>query len=86
MHELLISTFSYDLSKDSEYNENGNYVVLSNLKNVLADNAADYYHPNHIASGLKMVDILEDKSTTPSYLREIWLKVKNDKKIHWGFT
>ena len=86
MHEMLISTFSYDLQKDNKYSEKGNYVMLSNLKNVLADNAADYYHPNHIVSGLKMVDILEDKSTTPSYLRDIWLKVKNDKQIHWGFT
>ena len=76
MHSILVSTFNYDV--EATFNENSEYLatVLLILKSVLDDTLVERFHPNHVQSGLKLIEIFEDEGT-PAYLRNLWLDVRD---------
>lgn len=78
MIPMFESTFDYDIQ--SSFDKAMTYIpeYMLRLKLALSDRAEDLLHPNHIETGLKLIKLFEDKST-PSYIRELWLKVKDDK-------
>ena len=84
MHPMLVSTFSYDI--EATFNENAEYLatIFLILKSILDDSLHDRFHPNHIASGLNLIEIFEDEGS-PSYLRNLWLSVR-DGRYHFKPT
>lgn len=75
LHEMFVSTFQYDI----EYDEIGDRACMRDYKKFLDTSKPDeLYHINHIRSAQRMIDIFEDE-TAPKYLRELWIKVRDEK-------
>lgn len=78
LHNLLISTFEYDLSEDEEFEMQSIRAYCRDLKGMLSNDIQKICHPNHLLAGHRLIEIFEDEMA-PKFLRDTWIKTRDGK-------